>query len=133
MASAGLAALHTVALFLSIAAKSPEPPTDPGPVAACPPDAICIGQSGFAGETLIAGRRFHWHYKTTVYKALVAVDVPSLLVATIVSVPLFWLPEYHFSYVLAALWLLFGGCQWWLIGGWLRRRFTRYVGGACIP
>ncbi len=111
--------VHAVSLLLIISAKEPLPP----PLGQ-EPDSV--GQVGFdtwatAGESIYASRVFHWSHEDPFTKFLMLADLPSQLVGAIVV----GLPLLPFSAVLspvtqsnigAAVWVLFGSAQWWLLG-----------------
>jgi len=124
-----LAVVHAALLLTVIISKPPDPP-----LSFCPPNEVCF-QGPFAGVTVIAGRSFHLHYENGPTQFLMLVDIPGLLVGSVImTIPSLILSPFFrhsaSSYYLALEWILYGSMQWWLIGGYLHRRLQNRLQSA---
>jgi len=90
--------------------------------------------------TVIAGREFHFAYDSPTIQFFRLVDVPAhLLGAIIFGVPLLilnltlelcglpYLSLWTMSYVGAAIWIVFGFIEWWLMGAWEQRKVAATI------
>ena len=119
-----LALIHAAAVVGALLAKEPLPPPSNE---ACPEGAVCIDDWSFAGESIIAARPFHWHYETVGVKFLLATDLPVIVASGVLLAPtLPHMDRLAASYLHAALWIVVGSLQWWVIG----RAFVRRCLGA---
>ncbi len=119
-----LVCLHAAWFFLAIANMSP-----PAPAL-----AQFLDNGGWSSATVFAGRPFHFTYELMFLKAIVLVDMPSMLAAIPIGLLLsplekaFHVGSYVASYVEAALLLLLASCQWLAIGSvlhsWLKSRHS---------
>jgi hypothetical protein len=123
----GLAGIHAAVLIFVIVAKEPLPSPRPA-WEACPPKAFCFDVWAAAGQSVYAGRPFHFHYETWLVKFLMIADMPGMLAASVIIGPLLaTLREYRElnSYVAAFCWIAFGSLQWWTLGTYVTGRRTR--------
>lgn len=84
---------------------------------------------GWSSVDILAGRPYHYTYESPLFKILFWVDLPAMLVAYVLLLPLLpiayflpSLPTYEASYVFAGVWLIAGSIEWWYLGYRIERR-----------
>jgi len=121
-----LVCLHTAWFLLAIANMSPPAPSF----------AKFLDSGGWSSATVFAGRPFHFTYESISLKALLIVDMPSMLAG--IPFGLFLAPvekalqvgSFVGSYVDAVVLLLVATCQWLVVGNLIDTKLRAFPFGA---
>jgi hypothetical protein len=121
----GLGVIHFLAFLLIIFSRPLLPTPSSIPCGPVQPGEACLDPWSFWGF-YVAGRYFH---NSLDFRLLALGDLPTLIIvdsfmslSAWFSIPMSRLTE---TYVAAAVWLVFGTAQWWLIGSLLNAAVLR--------
>jgi hypothetical protein len=119
----GFAFLHAIVFLAIIFTETPLPPPSDEPCPPLPTGSGCFDIWDAGDGIIVASRFFHQDLD---FNLLMTVDLPGLLVGTVVTLPL-TLAGVSFSrltesYIVAWMWFVLGTLQWWLCGLWLAAR-----------
>jgi hypothetical protein len=84
----------------------------------------------YASRESFSERAFHFHYEPLLFKVLIVLNLPALLVATIIGIPFAYLKSlsvnlWWLQWVIDATGFICVSGQWWVIGYCVERIFWR--------